>query len=416
MADGIPDNIGVFNTNPVVYQVATTLNYSWPNAAAVLAPGGAPVGVFPGPAGGIITYGAGAAAFGGPAQFAINVGPGGGTYGIPTVAGMVPIATVFINVGGGTPVPRHADRLRGGVEPVRIRRTGSAAHSGGHVHHVPERRERLPYHQLPGRGRWLPDVVCDGQRQDPAQWGHDRLERRAAGVPMGFPTNMATATEGFPFATALVTISAMGAVPPEVFFAEGNDARAANGAGNISLVAGALSDRNALGSQCEPRVGHPPGADGGSGCCGCARGAGAVPQPAAAALALVAREIALLDELGRVDADRPAPVYPSFRSTGAIPHRTRAGCRVDRLRCDRRLRSGVEGFRSSSGRSGPSTPRFPVRERWRLRATPSQPVGGWSVGRPRDPFRGRSRRVARVPEAQVRAADRRSVPDLRRRR
>ena len=42
----IPNNIGVFNTNPVVYQVATTLNYSWPNAAAVLAPGGAPVGAF----------------------------------------------------------------------------------------------------------------------------------------------------------------------------------------------------------------------------------------------------------------------------------------------------------------------------------------------------------------------------------
>ena len=66
------------------------------------------------------------------------------------------------------------------------------------------------------------------------------------GGPASGPTNMATATEGFPFATGLITVSAAGAVPPEVFFAEGSDMRVA-GVGNISLVAGALSDRNLSG-------------------------------------------------------------------------------------------------------------------------------------------------------------------------
>ena len=46
MADGVAF-LGVFNTNPLVYQVATTIDYSWPNIAAVLAPGGAPWARFP---------------------------------------------------------------------------------------------------------------------------------------------------------------------------------------------------------------------------------------------------------------------------------------------------------------------------------------------------------------------------------
>ena len=57
-----------------------------------------------------------------------------------------------------------------------------------------------------------------------------------------FPSNMVTASKGFPWTTGLITISQPGAGPPEVFFLSGTDMRVA-GVGNVSLVSGALSVR-----------------------------------------------------------------------------------------------------------------------------------------------------------------------------
>jgi len=60
-------------------------------------------------------------------------------------------------------------------------------------------------------------------------------------VTAGFPSNMVTATKGFPWTTGAITISAPG-TPPELFFLSGTDMRVA-GSGNVSLVSGALSQR-----------------------------------------------------------------------------------------------------------------------------------------------------------------------------
>jgi len=62
-------------------------------------------------------------------------------------------------------------------------------------------------------------------------------------TPMIGPTNMAS-SDGFPFTTGMITISAMSAMgAPEIFIISGDDTRTAGGAGTIQMVAGALSQR-----------------------------------------------------------------------------------------------------------------------------------------------------------------------------
>ncbi len=244
MADGVVAFLGVFNTNPFVFQVATTIDYSWPNIAATLAPGGAPVGSFPGPSGGIITYAAGANQFGGPAQFAIAPGPSAGTWGVPVVAGMTPIATVFLNLGGATPFAGMSVILVG-VSDFGVAAQGAPLASPAmstNFGPVPM-ANRTINQPLGGAFCTMWCVTPNGGiglNAAMTMWDI------GPGGPNSGPTNMATATQGFPFATGLITVSAAGAVPPEVFFAEGTDMRVA-GVGNISLVAGALSDRNLSG-------------------------------------------------------------------------------------------------------------------------------------------------------------------------
>src|SRR4029450_8744422 len=85
--------IGVFPTNPAILQVRTTIDYAWPNVAAVFAPGGGPgipgtTVIFPGPGGGSITYLSGIKSFGGAAQFAISPGPFAGTFQVPPAGPM----------------------------------------------------------------------------------------------------------------------------------------------------------------------------------------------------------------------------------------------------------------------------------------------------------------------------------------
>jgi hypothetical protein len=245
MADGVAF-VGVFNTNPLVYQVATTIHYSWPNVAAVLAPGGAPLGAIPGPAGGIISYGAGTGGnrFGGPAQFAIAPGPSAGTWGVPVVAGMTPIATVFLNLGAATPFAGMSVILVG-VSNFGVAAQGAPLASPAmSTNFGPVPMAQRTINQPLGGG--LCTMWCVGPNGGIGLNAAMTTWDIGPGGPASGPTNMATATEGFPFATGLVTISAGGAVPPEFFFAKGSDMRVA-GVGNISLVAGALSDRNLSG-------------------------------------------------------------------------------------------------------------------------------------------------------------------------
>jgi hypothetical protein len=241
-ADGVPDYIGVFVANPIVYQVATTLDYSWPNAAAVLAPGGAPgPNAFAGPAGGIISYSGGTKAFGGPALFAIAAGPGAGTYAIPVIGGMTPIATVFVNVGGVSPFLGMNVVLVGASNPLGVAAQGAPTASPATstmFGAVPNANHPINF-PVGGGGCTMWCATPNGKI--PLNAAMTTWSFGAGGALPG-PTNMATAVEGFPFSTGLVTVSAMGAVPAEVFFAEGTDMRV-NGVGNISLVAGSLSQR-----------------------------------------------------------------------------------------------------------------------------------------------------------------------------
>ena len=87
-APGTPQPIGVFTTNPNVYQVATSISYAWPAVAATLSPGGAPgPAVLPGPGGnGTIVYSGGANAFGGAAQFSLVPGVGAAGGRVPANA------------------------------------------------------------------------------------------------------------------------------------------------------------------------------------------------------------------------------------------------------------------------------------------------------------------------------------------
>lgn len=233
-----PLPIAVFTTNPAVFQVRTTLSFSWPAASAVFSPGGAPGAaattvVIPGPGPGTITYSGSAKAFGGPAQFALAAGPvagvvvpGPGPPASPAILGkntlgVPPIATVWINAFAKLPASATKALVAGASNPAGLAQPGAplAAPAGT------------------------------------TMWGMGGLAAGLAGLvgPMGtifgsvfvaapVPSNMVTASKGFPWTTGLITVSQPAAAPAEIFFLSGTDMRVA-GVGNVSLVSGALSTR-----------------------------------------------------------------------------------------------------------------------------------------------------------------------------
>ncbi len=234
IAGAPPIPIGVFTTNPAVFQVRTTISYAWPAATATFSPGGAPgipgptPVVFPGPpaAGGFITYGGGAKAFGGPAQFAIQAGPIAGTLTPPskipnggTMGSKAPVATVWINAFGKLPASATKLGVVGASNPL-----GVAAPGAPGVTIATTMFGALTKGVAVGIGATPMGALT-----------------MSTLVTAGFPSNMVTATQGFPWTTGAITVSAPG-TPPEIFFLSGTDMRIA-GAGNVSLVSGALSQR-----------------------------------------------------------------------------------------------------------------------------------------------------------------------------
>ena len=126
-APGTPAPIAVFTTNPAVFQVATSISYAWPAASVTLAPGGAPgPAILPGPGdAGTIAYSGGASAFGGAAQFSLVAGPGASGGRVPpNTAGALPIASVWLNI-GGLPTTAMAVAVVGASNNVNL---GAPAH------------------------------------------------------------------------------------------------------------------------------------------------------------------------------------------------------------------------------------------------------------------------------------------------
>lgn len=229
--------IAVFTTNPAVFQVRTTLNYAWPVATATFAPGGAPGAaastvVITGPGGTAmapaqIIYSGSTKAFGGPAQFALSPGPFAGTFRIPpNGAGKLPIATVWINFKGAFPASAAMTILIAGASnPL-----GKAAPGA-------------PLASPPGTTMFGPVAKGVGAAAVVGPMGTVIF---SAPVAAPVPSNMVTASEGFPWTTGFITLTQPLAGPAEVFYLEGTDNRVA-GNGNIQLVSGALSTRKLSG-------------------------------------------------------------------------------------------------------------------------------------------------------------------------
>ena len=241
---GTPNKIALFPSNPVVFQVATSIDFAFPSTTQAFAPGSAPgPGVFTTPGGGIISYDGGAKAFGGSAQFELKVGSGaaGGALGPTPITsagggGTLPIASVWINLQGKGPasvtqVAPVGAALPGGASTALAQVGAPAASPAVTTMFGPVTAARGGVRAV---NVTTPTPCCTV--------GPIGTINSSISLPATFPSNMVTASKGFPWTTGKVTISQPGAVPAEVFFASGTDMRVA-GVGNVSLVSGALSLR-----------------------------------------------------------------------------------------------------------------------------------------------------------------------------
>jgi len=260
-AAGAPVPIAVFPTNPSVFQVATSISYSWPATAfgtVNFAPGGGPGNVgertsffaaipptpptglgvtFATPVNGAeIRYFGGAQAFGGPGQFAINTGPGaaGGAVG-PNLAGVPPVASVWINAFlATTPGMATMVALAGASNPAGLGQPGAPVASPGAT--------TMWGPVTAGNGGGV-RLVNQPNTVTPTMFTVGAFGTIPSSGPLAatFFSNMVTISKGFPWTTGLISLSAP-ATPPERFWLSGSDMRV-NGVGNISLVSGSLSDR-----------------------------------------------------------------------------------------------------------------------------------------------------------------------------
>jgi hypothetical protein len=228
--------IGVFPTNNAVFQVRTTINYAWPNVAATFAPGGGP-GIpgtpvtIPGPGLGSITYNAGTKSFGGAAQFAIAAGPFAGTLKVPVNGAKIPIASVWINIFKKLPASATKALLVGASNPLGVAAPGAPGTVIG----------TTAFGAVPNAIRLFTGVL-------PILGPNGTIPTAMSmGIAPSALTNMVTGTQGFPWTTGFITVTAPGAAPAEIFYQSGTDMRVA-GVGNVSMVSGALGLRKLSGA------------------------------------------------------------------------------------------------------------------------------------------------------------------------
>lgn len=224
-----------FPTNPAVFQVNTAIDSFWPAATATFAPGqgpaalaltpGAPVTITS-TVGGTVTYSNTGRAFGGAGGFSFSPSP---LAADGLIAGAA--VTVYINFMGSVPgtLPVAA-----AIVPVFTLLPQSGAGFVGSV---------TPAPQISTAGaNTTPGFVA-------GIFGPLGTAISTAFTANGFPglTNRIIGDQGFPWTTGMLTVAAP-AVPPETFFLSGTDTRVGGvGAGNVSMVAGTLSNRQLSG-------------------------------------------------------------------------------------------------------------------------------------------------------------------------
>jgi hypothetical protein len=217
------NTVGVFLANPAVFQVATSLTFTWPRGGATLAAGGRtgmPVQAYNGPGPGIITYTAGAAQFGGPAQFTLLGGAGG-------AAGLIPGAPITVWINAFMQAPATA--MTAVIVPAYVGANGAAA---GAAVGFATGTAGVPGAPASIAARGFAGVNALGSVITPS-----------GGAPGPVLNNMATTSSGFPWTTGMLTVAQPAAVPAEIFVLTGSDGRNTTGSGTISMVSGALSLR-----------------------------------------------------------------------------------------------------------------------------------------------------------------------------
>ena len=241
--------VGLFFSNPTLYAVATNLSYNWPTAPAVFSVNGragAATATHPGGAvGNSIRYSPRVIGkrFGGAGTFALKGGAPAGLHpGSPVT--IYAIAVPGAAPGGGNPPCTHT-----ALTPVPFPGPGNAACVAALMDALPTGTAAIGQATgaivtTPGGIGGLPATqgIAIG-KFGTAPVGTVTAAALTGGFMTNMLTNMAT-SDGFPFTTAMITVSAMSAMgSPEVFILSGGDTRTAGGAGTIQMVAGALSAR-----------------------------------------------------------------------------------------------------------------------------------------------------------------------------
>lgn len=245
------NTVGVFQSNPTLYAVGTSLGFQWPAQAAVFnttARTGASTVIFPAPWGQVrYSVPVLAAKFGGPAQFAINATPG--SAGGLNAAAPVTIWAVAVPGAGNPPCTHTA------LTPVPFPGTfASPACVGAILHAVPTggvgaglgaggASVGAPLITTAGGVGGLPPMSPGVVIGKFGPIGTKFLTASTGGMMSGGKNN--ATSKGFPFTAGRITISATmtAALGTEKFVLEGKDARTAGGEGTIQMVAGAVSTR-----------------------------------------------------------------------------------------------------------------------------------------------------------------------------
>ncbi len=257
----VQTTVGLFFSNPTLYAVGTNLNYVWPTAPAVFSefgrPGAQTVTIAGAEPGNTIRYSNRVTGkrFGGAGTFALNPGPPAGLHSGSPV-------TIYALGGGAAGLPPCTHPLFGGTNTaclgalIDALATGviGAGQATGAIVTTPGGVSRTVFTFTPN-GNEGPVVTPNGTFGP-----HPAFSGIAAGefgtAPLGTVinavlvgpvnnglTNMAL-SDGFPFTTAKITISAMNANGgAEKWVISGDDNRTAGGAGTIQMVAGSLSAR-----------------------------------------------------------------------------------------------------------------------------------------------------------------------------
>ena len=248
------NTVGVFTSNPTLYAVGTHLSFAWPTAQATFSVSGRTGGATTTFVGAIntnnIKYSPRIVGkrFGGPGRFLIRAGAADFGGEDPehlkgVITAQVTVYAIAVRPTGNPPCVHTA------LTPVPFPGPGNPACVAALI-------EAIPSGPAAPGGAVGVTVTTAPANLFPAigigAFGTGPLHPAGPAGTVSFftfvtpqpgPTNMA-ASDGFPFTTGMITISAMSAMgAPEIFIISGDDTRTAGGAGTIQMVAGALSQR-----------------------------------------------------------------------------------------------------------------------------------------------------------------------------